>query len=213
MDSTENPLEKSSVKHLRPRSLPSQARSRQRVDVILDITEKLVQKKGYEVVTAQMIAAATRISPGVLYHYFPGKHGIFAAVVQRAFERLEALMRQSGDTDPERESYEAFVDRVVDALVLHWRASRSAMLLWQAIEHAPYLLPITAELKRRAIERNRSTLKKHFPRMRLREVQTKALVMQAISFTLLRESLFVSGKDRDQLVKETKLLLVALASS
>lgn len=201
------------MKQLRPRSLPSQARSRQRVDFILDVTEKLVQKKGYEVVTAQMIAAETRISPGVLYHYFPGKHGIFAAVVQRAFARLEALMRQIGDTEPERESYATYVERVIDVLVIHWRTSRSAMLLWQAIEHAPYLLPITAELKRRAIERNRSTLKKHFPRMRPREIQTKALVMQAISFTLLRESLFVSGKDREHLISETKLLLVALGRS
>jgi AcrR family transcriptional regulator len=210
MDSAKDPQEARSAKQLRPRSLPSQARSRQRVDIILDVTEKLVQKKGYEVVTAQMIAAATNISPGVLYHYFPGKHGIFAAVVQRAFERLEALLRQIVDTEPDHESYEAFVDRVVDALVVHWRTGRSAMLLWQALEHAPYLLPITAELKRRAIERNCLTLKRHFPGMRPRDIRMKALIMQAISFTLLRESLLVAPKDRDQLIRETKLLLVTL---
>jgi AcrR family transcriptional regulator len=199
-----------SSKQLKPRSLPSQARSRQRVDVILDMTEKLVQRRGYEVVTAQMIAAATEISPGVLYHYFPGKHGIFAAVVQRAFERLEALMRQVGEADPAAENFSDFVSRVVDALVLHWRASRSAVLLWQALEHAPQLTPITAELKRRAIERNRATLKAYFPDLKPREVYVKALVMQAISFALLRETLFVEARERATLIGETKRLLVAL---
>lgn len=212
MSRKKNPSNTTSSKQLKPRSLPSQARSRQRVDFILDVSEKLVHKKGYEVVTAQMIAAATNISPGVLYHYFPGKHGIFAAIVQRAFARLEALMRQIGDADPANEIYEEYVSRIVDALVQHWRASRSAVLLWQALEHAPQLTPITAELKRRAIERNRATLKAYFPELKPRDVYVKALVMQAISFALLRETLFVEARERSTLIGETKRLLVALGS-
>ena len=66
--------------NLQARNKPQQERSRKRVNFILDMAEQLVMEKGFESVTAQMISKETNISPGVIYHYFPGKHGIFAAV-------------------------------------------------------------------------------------------------------------------------------------
>lgn len=197
-------------KALKPRSTPKQARSRIRVDFILDETEKLVEANGYDVVTAQMISEATKISPGVLYHYFPGKHGILAAVVQRAFERLEILMKKVGEASSDNESYESFVDRIVEALLKHWRKNQAAMLLWQALEHTPQMEPITVELKKRAIERNHRTITAYFPAMDDAEVHIKAIMMQAISIALLRETLFLKPKERKALTAETKRVLINL---
>lgn len=210
MDKKFTAPERGAVKQLKPRSTPKQSRSRERVDYILDVTEKLVTQSGYEVITAQMISEATNISPGVLYHYFPGKHGIFAAVVRRAFERLEALMLSIGDADPAREPYTGYVDRVVDQLAVHWKKNRSAMLLWQALEHTPQMEPITAALKKRAIERNQQTIKTYFPHLSSKDVYIKAVVLQAVSFSLLRETLFVKPGERASMLAEIKRLLVSL---
>ena len=210
MDNTYNHPERATVKQLSPRSTPKQSRSRQRVDYILDVTEKLVLQSGYEVITAQMISEATNISPGVLYHYFPGKHGIFAAVVQRAFARLEALMREIGDAAPAKEPYPAYVDRVIDQLATHWKKNRSAMLLWQALEHTPQMEPITAQLKKRALERNQFTIKTYFPKLTAKEIHIKAIVMQGVTFSLLRETLFLKPKERASMLDEVKRIISGL---
>lgn len=194
---------------LRPRSTPKQARSRERVDHILDVTEQLVSEHGYETVTAQKISAATEVSPGVLYHYFPGKYGIFAAVVHRAFIRLEAMMRETGEGTGD-ESYPEYVDSIIDALGRHFKRNRSAILLWQALEHTPQMESITSELTAIAIDRNMRTIRHHFPSLSDFEIAIKARTMKAISFELLRESLFLPPKQARAILEELKTLLLAL---
>lgn len=194
---------------LRPRSTPKQARSRERVNHILDVTEQLVSEHGYETVTAQKISAVTKVSPGVLYHYFPGKYGIFAAVVHRAFIRLEAMMRESGEGTGD-ESYPEYVDAIIDALGRHFKRNRSAILLWQALEHTPQMESITSNLTMIAIERNMRTIRYHFPELSDSQIAIKARTMKAISFELLRESLFLPPRQSRAILEELKALLIAL---
>jgi len=153
------------VKILEPRSAPRQARSRKRVGYILDTAEQLVMKNGYEVVTTQMISQATGISPGVLYHYFPGKFGIFAAVVKRAFERLETRMRESFTDILGEKSYPELIDWVVDDLIEYWQENKAAMLMWQSLQHAPQMDPVTNMLKKGSIMRNVQMIRTYFPKM------------------------------------------------
>ena len=203
-------LSRKTTKQLNPRSTPKQARSRERVDYILDTTEQLVMQHGYEVVTAQMISEATNISPGVLYHYFPGKHGIFAAVVHRAFVRLEILMREIGEGSAEEITYPEYVDRVVEGLAKHFQRNRSAMLLWQALEHTPQMEPVTSELTSVAIERNQRTIRTYAPTLDDSTAYTRAITMETVSFALLRETLFLKPKQKRAILAELKRLLIAL---
>ena len=202
-------LDKTRTKQLKPRSTPKQARSRERVDYILDTTEQLVSQHGYEVVTAQMISAATNISPGVLYHYFPGKHGIFAAVVHRAFVRLEIIMREIGEGSPEQ-SYAEYVDHIVERLAQHWQRNRAAMLLWQALEHTPQMEPVTSELTAAAIERNQRTIRTYSPELDKKTVYIKAVTMETVCFSMLRETLFLKPRDKKAILRELKTLLLSL---
>lgn len=201
---------KKKTKQLTPRSTPKQARSRERVDYILDTTEQLVLQHGYEVVTAQMISEATNISPGVLYHYFPGKHGIFAAVVHRAFVRLEIIMREISVDSPPQQDYADYVDRVVEHLAKHYQRNRSAMLLWQALEHTPQMEPVTSELTLAAIERNQRTINIYAPKLDKMTTYIKALTMETVSFSMLRETLFLKPKEKRAILQELKNLLISL---
>jgi AcrR family transcriptional regulator len=197
-------------KNLEPRSAPRQARSRKRVGLILDTAEQLVMKNGYEVVTTQMIAKATGISPGVLYHYFPGKFGIFAAVVKRAFERLETRMRESFTDVLGNKSYPELIDWVVDDLIEYWQENKAAMLMWQSLQHAPQMDPVTNMLKKGSIMRNIQMIRTYFPEMDQKDLKIKALVMEEVSVSLLRQSLLLKGKQRQLLGRELKLLLIEL---
>ena len=192
---------------LEPRSLPRQARSRKRVNYILDTAEQLVLQFGYAAVTTQMISQETKISPGVLYHYFPGKHGIFAAIAQRAFLRLEERMRDLYATIEQSRSQEAFLQEVVTSLVAFWRDNRAAILVWYSLEYDPQMDPVTSAAQQAAIRRNSVLIRHYRPELSKNDVAIKALILEEVSLCLLRQTLILKPRERNRLITELKELL------
>ncbi len=198
------------MKKLQARSRPRQERSRKRVDYILDTAEKLVMELGYESVTAQMISQHTNISPGVIYHYFPGKHSIFAAVAQRAFQRLELRMQVLyAEAAPDNELPE-LINNIVDDLAKYWLENKGELIMWQALEHSPRMNPITSVIKEKAVERNSSLIKIYFPELKPAEVRIKAIIMEEICFCLLRQLFTLKPNDARRLIAELKSMLINL---
>jgi AcrR family transcriptional regulator len=74
-----------------PRKTPSQARSQATVDALLQATERLLIKEGYDKLSTNRVAAAAGVSVGSLYQYFPSKEALVAALADRHRERMMAL--------------------------------------------------------------------------------------------------------------------------
>lgn len=78
------------------RRLPSQQRSRQRVERILDAAGDLVAERGYEATTTSLIARRARVSPGSFYQFFADKRAAVTALAARNLavftERLDATV-------------------------------------------------------------------------------------------------------------------------
>jgi AcrR family transcriptional regulator len=78
------------------RRLPSQERSRIRVERILDAAGELVAERGYEATTTSLIARRARVSPGSFYQFFADKRAVVQALSARNLEtfaeRLDGLM-------------------------------------------------------------------------------------------------------------------------
>lgn len=78
------------------RRLPSQERSRIRVERILDAAGELVAERGYEATTTSLIARRARVSPGSFYQFFADKRAVVQALSVRNLEsyagRLDAVM-------------------------------------------------------------------------------------------------------------------------
>ncbi|WP_370615687.1 TetR/AcrR family transcriptional regulator [Mumia sp. Pv 4-285] len=68
---------------LQPRKQPRQARSRATVDRILGSGREVLLRDGYDAFSTNRVAEAAGISPGSLYQYYPNKHAIIAAIVER----------------------------------------------------------------------------------------------------------------------------------
>lgn len=78
------------------RRLPSQQRSRQRVERILDAAGDLVAERGYEATTTSLIARRARVSPGSFYQFFADKRAAVKALSARNLavfaERLDEVL-------------------------------------------------------------------------------------------------------------------------
>ena len=79
------------------RRQPVQARSRERIDLIIDTAAALVDSCGAESVTTTLIAEHAGISVGSIYSYFRDRSAIFDAIVRRSIARLDIVAFEARD--------------------------------------------------------------------------------------------------------------------
>jgi AcrR family transcriptional regulator len=83
----------SPVTTTRVRRTPTQARSRERVERILDVAAGIVVGSGVEAATTRAIAAAAGIPVASLYQYFSDRDAILLALVERDTEEMDDQVR------------------------------------------------------------------------------------------------------------------------
>src|SRR3569833_3458752 len=76
------------------RRTPTQARSRERVEKILDVTSKIVVTDGVDAVTTRNIAEAARIPVASLNQYFADRDEILLALVERDTAEMDEQVRE-----------------------------------------------------------------------------------------------------------------------
>ncbi|HUD92474.1 TetR/AcrR family transcriptional regulator [Sphingobium sp.] len=81
---------------------PHQARSRYKVELILEATIRLLEKDGLDTLTTNAIAAAAGVSIGTLYQYFANKEAILDTLADKEMaamsERVLEVMADQGIT-------------------------------------------------------------------------------------------------------------------
>lgn len=77
--------------HARKRSIrtePTQRRSSQRLDALLDAAAEIVDEIGFERLTTQMVAERAGASIGTVYRYFPDRVAVLHALRERSTRRF-----------------------------------------------------------------------------------------------------------------------------
>jgi len=69
------------------RTEPTQRRSSQRLDALLDAAAEIVDESGFERLTTQMVAERAGASIGTVYRYFPDRVAVVEALRERAIRR------------------------------------------------------------------------------------------------------------------------------
>lgn len=90
----------------------------QRRAQILDVAGALFAENGYNAVSTHAVARACGVSEGLLFHHFPSKAEIYAAVVERRLDRLEEAMHQAAKdvppNSPKRDTVRALIVTYLD---------------------------------------------------------------------------------------------------
>lgn len=88
-------LETANDKKLSEPRKPLQERSRQRVEKLLDATDKLLSSKDPSDVGLYDIARLAKVPPASVYHFFPTKEAAFVALAERYLQRLYKVVRET----------------------------------------------------------------------------------------------------------------------
>lgn len=83
------------------RRVPRQARSRQRVEDILDAASRLVLERGVDALSTRSIAEAAQVPVASLYQYFADKESVLLSLVDRDMAEMdEQVLADLAEADP-----------------------------------------------------------------------------------------------------------------
>jgi AcrR family transcriptional regulator len=129
---------------LRPRKLPSQRRSRETFEAVVEACTWLLPELGYAGTTTNHIADRAGVNIASLYEYFPGKDAIVAQVAERLVERVLDRLAEGAQRVMEGDP-ESAVRRWIE--LIHETVAREKGLVAVFLYQIPYtnqLAPIQA---------------------------------------------------------------------
>jgi AcrR family transcriptional regulator len=181
----------------RLRRIPRQARSRERLQRLLDAADELLAREGAEALTTTRVAEAAAVSVGSLYQYLPDKGAIVEALAGRYLAEFEAVMDEVAERAAD-ESWDDPVGVLIDAFAEHYRQRPGYRALW-------FGRHLTEELRAADRENNLALaagLRRVLP---VAEVEARAGVL--VADALLQEAFRVDPQGDPVLIGEAKRIL------
>jgi AcrR family transcriptional regulator len=190
------------------RHRPQQARSQERVDLILDTAAEFIAEVGYEAVTTNAIAERAGISIGSLYRYFPDKDAILRGLTVRHLEQLRTIYDQVFTEDLVYLPLEMVLDRIVDPFIeLHVSCPEFKQILLGSDVSAD-IAAASEEMDAEIVERLAGFLQQMAPDLSEQRARLVAMVCKAEVKALLSLITCDCSEDfRAQITAEMKHML------
>lgn len=103
---------------LNPRKKATQSRSQVTVNSIIQATTQILKEIGPEKLTTNKIVERAGVSIGSLYQYFPNKHSILSAVVEKQFNKtVDKIIGAIEALDLSTLSIEQAIDEVIGVMM------------------------------------------------------------------------------------------------
>ena len=134
---------------LSPRRRPSQERSRDRVERILDATAALLGDTPVERITTAAIAEQAGVPIGSVYQYFPNKLAVLAELARRVMEQVDLKTASLIAEDFGVLPWDEAIDRAIDATMQGYAEQPGYVQLLLSIRPTPEFRAVTDESNER----------------------------------------------------------------
>jgi len=182
------------------RKTPLQARSRERVERLLDAAEHEFAELGYETATTEGIAARAGASIGSLYQFFPNKKALFEALAERHHAGVRQLFANLVMPSILEGSWAELVDKVIDVF---WEFSFSApafRAIWVHGNLSQELLEAGEALNNELTTGVEAVFGHHAPHLAKKQRRLVATVV----VELVSAMLFVAGRRGEPLASDLR---------
>ncbi len=195
------------------RRVPSQARSKERVERMLDAAEHEFAEHGYDAATTEAIAARAEASIGSLYQFFPNKRALFDAITHRYLGRVKAFFGELVARGAGTLSWPDLVDTIIDAFWTFARQSKAFRAVWIQGHYSPELLHASDAVNRAMAARADAVLATYAPHLTADERDAVATILIEVTGIVL----FIASRKREPhasaLIGETKRLMRAYVAT
>ena len=169
--------------NLSQRRKPTQSRSRQRVEKILDTAQLILVERGFDAVTTVAIAEGAEIPVGSIYYIFPSKFAIFYALYERDLGKVNSIAKGPKREQAEKMDWKDLLDSTIEGLGEYWLQERSFPLLIEGIRNSPEMRVARMDQDERSENYNIAMLDRLLPEM---DDEKKRSIAQFMVHTTVR---------------------------
>lgn len=196
------------------RRQPRQARSRARVQRILEVAEEMFVADGYDVTTTNAIAAAADVPIGSLYQFFPDKSVIVQALAAQYMEKLHQRFETLHESEAAELSLPAYVERVIDMTNQFFNDHPGYHSIFMQVQNRiPELEAIEEAADNQLIQEIAALLSSRCNSVEQINCETISFVIVKAIGTLLWLALSQEQPFRDKLLIETKRMTLSYLQS
>ncbi len=188
------------------RRVPTQERSRARVERILDAAAHVFADVGYDAATTEGIAALAGTSIGSVYQFFPNKKALFDAIGARYLGEAQALFDQLM-TRPLDRPWTELLDEAIDAFRELDSKSVAFRAVWRNFHQSGDFLAHGEALNQSMAARTATVLAAFAPAMAPEKVTLVASVVVETMSSMLFLALRRPEPQASQIVAEAKILI------
>ena len=156
------------------RSRGLQARSRERVDQLLEAAEALVVAQGFDGLRMRELARSAGLPIASIYHYFPSNAAVLRALAERHLVELQAVIGAAMERHmtPDLDAADApeAVARVVIDVATYLASRPATATIWDALRAVPELRALDME----DTARNARFIEPYFARLSAGEAADRA---------------------------------------
>jgi len=188
------------------RRVPTQERSKKRVERILDAAAHVFAEDGYEAATMEAIAARAETSIGSIYQFFPNKLALFTALARHYHDKLRSFFDGLLGGPLLERPWPEILDNGIDAFALFHQSEVGFRAVWVGLYLTEQVVTEGEAINREFARRIQDVLAAKLPALptRMRPVVATMIV------EILTAMLIVSARrpaEATALLAETKALL------
>jgi AcrR family transcriptional regulator len=192
---------------------PSQARSQDTYEYILETAGKLLGQMGFEELTTNLICRTAGMTPPALYRYFPNKYAILKILGERLIGAQDAVVDQwltSGAMGPSRpEDSINRIASVLRGLIAVTKGFPGGVVVNRAIHAVPLLHLLHIESREAVAAQLCGVLQPQFPMMSATRLRVAARMVSELSSALVQMAIEDTERDPEGLVFEAAFLLAS----
>jgi AcrR family transcriptional regulator len=187
--------------------VPTQARSKKRLERMMDAAEREFADVGFEAATMQSIAARAETSIGSLYQFFPNKQVLFDAITERYLTRVRGMLDLLLSEELLARPWTEVLETAVDAIWAFDRDDPAVRAIWIQGRVTPELISAGSAINREMAARLEVFFARHLPAVPAAHRPVVAtMVVETISSMIFVATL--RGEPvASRVMKETKVLL------
>ncbi len=193
----------SGLPDIEQRKRPVQERSRERVDLILNVTAQLITEKGIDALKTSEVAREAGISLASLYRYFPNKAAVLKAIAERHIEKLDSHMKAFAQTLDLEQGF----DQLIDVYFAFYRSEPGYKEIWAGVEALPELRELDlGELYDNARDIS-AAAQARFPEVDPQHLWLICVMLPRACGAVLRLAMTMEDAQAEVMVSELKLMV------
>jgi AcrR family transcriptional regulator len=191
------------------RRLPTQARSRQRVDTIVTAAFALLREGGSERFTMAALAVQAGLTPPSLYRYFPDASAVLKAVAETTLQEMQEELEKHFSRADSRDSARAALHQSFRAYYLAFQQDRALREIWIGTLTTPELTALNVADSRRNGEFIASMVSPWSP-LDPNTLRTRAFLLAHLTGASIALLLETEAAESERLLQEIERLIDTL---